>query len=125
MTGRDEKEIAANARSVRARLGFYGSTPAYRPVIEHEGWADLGADLRALVRAGRWDELGDPISDEVLAELAIVAPLDGVADAIVDRFSGLVDRLSFNVPYRSAPEEWAAILSRIHDGSWRLEGQLR
>ncbi len=125
VTGRDESEIAANAQLVRARLGFYGSTPAYRPVIEHEGWADLGADLRALVRAGRWDELGDPISDEVLAELAIVAPLDEVADAIVDRFSGVVDRLSFNVPYRTAPDEWAAILSRIHDGSRRLEGQLR
>lgn len=117
VTGRDEDEIARNAGPVRKRLGFYGSTPAYRPVVEHEGWTDLGADLRTLARAGRWDELGGPISDEVLGELAIVAPLDGVADAIIARFGGVVDRLSFNVPYRTAPEDWAAVLDRLRTDS--------
>ncbi|MBI5087803.1 MAG: TIGR03617 family F420-dependent LLM class oxidoreductase [Actinobacteria bacterium] len=114
VTGRDDAEMAANAAGVRRRLGFYGSTPAYRSVLEHEGWTELGDDLRRLVRAGRWGELGDPIDDAVLAELAIVAPIDGVAGAIVDRFSGVVDRLSFNVPYLADPEVWARVLADVH-----------
>ncbi len=103
VTGRDDAELAVNATHVKQRLGFYGSTPAYAPVLAHEGWDDLGAELRTLVRAGRWGELGSPISDEVLAELAIVAPIDAVAETIVDRFAGVVDRLSFNVPYAEQP----------------------
>lgn len=118
-TGRDRAEIDASARPIRNRLGFYGSTPAYRRVLEHEGWDELGAELRRLVKAGRWAELGDPITDEVLDELAIVAPIDEVAAAIVDRFDGLVDRLSFNVPYQAEQDVWAGVLSDIHHHSGR------
>lgn len=124
VTGRDDAEIATNADVIRKRLGFYGSTPAYRAVLEHHGWSELGAELSGLVRAGRWDDLGAPIDDEVLAELAIVAPHDGVADAIVGRFAGLVDRLSFNVPYQSEPERWAAILELIHERTQQQRTQL-
>ncbi len=108
-----------NATHVKQRLGFYGSTPAYAPVLAHEGWDDLGAELRTLVRAGRWGELGSPISDEVLAELAIVAPIDAVAETIVNRFAGVVDRFSFNVPYAERPEVWSAILADVHDRAQR------
>jgi probable F420-dependent oxidoreductase len=114
VTGRDEAEATSVADRVRRQLGFYGSTPAYAAVLEHEGWTDLGEELRRLVRAGRWDELGTPIDDSVLAELAIVAPIDEVAGAIVDRFGGLVDRLSFNVPYQRDPELWSAVLADVH-----------
>ena len=99
---------------MRRQLGFYGSTPAYASVLEHEGWTDLGNELRKLVRAGRWDELGAPIDDSVLAELAIVAPLENVASQIVERFDGLVDRLSFNVPFQRDPDVWSGVLSDIH-----------
>jgi probable F420-dependent oxidoreductase len=114
VTGRDDAEMARVAASVKQRLGFYGSTPAYASVLEHEGWTELGDELRRLVRAGRWNELGAPLDDGVLAELAIVAPIDGVAAAIVDRFEGLVDRLSFNVPYQSDPEMWSGVLADVH-----------
>jgi len=117
VTGRDDAELAARADVVRRQLGFYGSTPAYRAVLEHEGWSDLGDDLRGLVRQGRWAELGAPVTDEVLGQLAIVAPIDRVAEAIADRFSGVVDRLSFNVPYQDDPETWAAVLDHIRDHS--------
>lgn len=114
VTGRDADEIAANAKPIRNRLGFYGSTPAYRPVLEHGGWDELGTELRRLAKAGRWDALGEPVTDEILAELAIVAPIDEVADAIAERFGGVVDRLSFNVPYRAEPEVWSDVLGRVH-----------
>jgi probable F420-dependent oxidoreductase len=119
VTGRDEAELLANSRRVRERLGFYGSTPAYAPVLEHEGWQDLGRELDQLVRARRWKDLGDPITDEILGELAVVAPLDELADALSDRFVGVVDRLSFNVPYVDDPDTWAAILADVASASSR------
>jgi probable F420-dependent oxidoreductase len=113
VTGRDDAELKAAAQTVRNRLGFYGSTPAYKAVMEHEGWDGLGAELAALARAGRWAEIGSPITDEVLDALAIVAPLDAVADAISTRFEGLVDRLSFNVPFVDDPHTWTTVLETI------------
>ncbi len=113
VTGRDPEAMAASAAIVRQRLGFYASTPTYAPVLEHEGWDDLGTELRRLVRAGRWDELGGPITDEQLDALAIVAPIDELGRAIAARFAGVVDRLSFTVPFVDDPDTWAGVLDDI------------
>ena len=125
VTGRDEAQMRQRAAAVRQRLGFYASTPAYDPVLAHEGWTDLSADLRRLVREGRWAELGDPIDDTMLDALAVVAPPDDLAGAIVDRFAGVVDRLSFNVPYAEQPELWSRVLADIHRGAGEREGSTR
>jgi probable F420-dependent oxidoreductase len=114
VTGRDEAEMKATADVVRSRLGFYGSTPAYKSVLEHEGWESLGQELAALARAGRWNDLAAPITADVLDALAIVAPLDSLADAITSRFGGLVDRLAFNVPYIKDPETWSTVIGKVH-----------
>src|SRR3954462_14315673 len=37
-SGRDEQEMAVAAAAVKAAIAFYGSTPAYRPVLELHGW---------------------------------------------------------------------------------------
>ncbi|MFI5040595.1 MAG: TIGR03617 family F420-dependent LLM class oxidoreductase, partial [Acidimicrobiales bacterium] len=113
VTGRDEAEIEAAAAPVRERLGFYGSTPSYRPVLDHEGWGSLGAELRRLVKAGRWSDLGGPIDGPVLDALAIVGPVDEIADRIAARFGGLVDRVSFNVPFLEDPATWAGVVARL------------
>jgi probable F420-dependent oxidoreductase len=125
VTGRDEAELRNNSRRVRERLGFYGSTSTYAPVLEHEGWQEIGDDLRRLVRSGRWEELGDPITDDVLDALAIVAPIGEVGAAINARFEGVVDRLSFNVPYLDDPPTWAAVLAEIASGARPREAEDR
>src|SRR5690606_30097264 len=43
--------------AARWMLGFYGSTPAYAPVLETEGRGHLHPELRRLSREGRWDEM--------------------------------------------------------------------
>ena len=56
--GRDDDELAAADAGCRALLGFYGSTPAYRPVLEAEGRGELQPVLtRPVARAGRWDDM--------------------------------------------------------------------
>ncbi len=44
--------------ATRQLLAFYGSTPAYRPVLDVHGWGDLQPELNALSKQGRWAEMG-------------------------------------------------------------------
>jgi len=103
VTGANEEEMAAAASGVRGQIAFYGSTPAYRGVLEHHGWGDLQTELKPLSKEGRWAEMGERIDDDMLETFAVVAEPDAVGDALLARFGDLVDRISFYAPYRSAP----------------------
>ena len=50
--GRTPEQLAAATLGVRGLLAFYGSTPAYRPVLDVEGWGDLQPELNALSKRG-------------------------------------------------------------------------
>jgi probable F420-dependent oxidoreductase len=89
----DGPDVEQSMRATRMQLGFYGSTPAYRPVLEHHGWGDLGDELNRLSKAGDWEAMGRAIDDEVVETFAIVSDRDGVAAAVEERFGGLVDRV--------------------------------
>ena len=51
---------------VKQQIAFYGSTPAYRGVLELHGWGDLQTELNALSKQGKWVEMGELIDDEIL-----------------------------------------------------------
>lgn len=101
VSGDTDEEMARSADAVRQQIGFYGSTPAYRPVLELHGWGDIAQTLSELAKEGgdAWATMGTHISDEVLEEFAVIAPRGEVAQAIRKRFDGVVDRFSFYVPY--------------------------
>ena len=93
VTGRDEKAWEAMRTGVSRQIAFYGSTPAYRPVLEQHGWGELQGELNRLSKQGEWEAMGDRITDEVLEEFAVVAEPAKVAGALKARFGGLVDRI--------------------------------
>ena len=72
VTGTNEDEMARSAIGVRRQIAFYGSTPAYRPVLEHHGWGDLQDELNVLSKQGEWSAMGDLITDEILDAFAVV-----------------------------------------------------
>lgn len=109
--GRDAAEQRAADDGVRAMLGFYGSTPAYRPVLETHGWGDLQPRLRDLTRAGEWERLSDLVDDEALATLSVRGTPDEVGAALARRFAGAVDRVAVYAPYGLADEALAAVVS--------------
>lgn len=115
VTGADEAQMADAAVGVRRQIAFYGSTPNYRPVLEHHGWGDLQPELNALSKQGKWAEMGDLIDDEILHAFAVVAEPEQLAPALAERFGGTVTRLSFYAPYKSDPERWAAVTRQLHD----------
>jgi probable F420-dependent oxidoreductase len=113
VTGRDEDEMAAAATGVRRQIAFYGSTPAYRGVLELHGWGDLQDELNRMSKEGRWADMGTLIDDEMLATFAVVAPLDEVAGKLIDRWSGVLSRLSFYTPYESAPGQFDEVIAAL------------
>lgn len=113
VTGRDEDEMARAAKGVRGQIAFYGSTPAYRPVLELHGWGDLQDELNRLSKEGRWGEMGDLVDDEVLNTFAVVAPIDEVADALRERWGGALTRLSFYAPYETDDDRWDAVMASL------------
>jgi probable F420-dependent oxidoreductase len=98
-TGRTQEAYTAAIAGTKRQIGFYASTPAYKPVLDHHGWGDLHGEAHAMTKQGRWAELGDLVDDEMLMTLAVVGELDQVGDAMRERFGGLADRVILSIPY--------------------------
>jgi probable F420-dependent oxidoreductase len=113
VTGPNEEAFAAATTAVKRQLAFYGSTPAYRPVLELHGWGDLQPELNTLSKRGQWAEMAELIDDDVLNAFAVVGELDEIPGKILARFGGLVDRFSFYTPYHVEPERWAEVLAKF------------
>ncbi|CDO89841.1 LLM class F420-dependent oxidoreductase [Mycobacterium triplex] len=92
-TGENDAELAAAMTATRKQIAFYGSTPAYRKVLELHGWGDLHAELNRLSKQGEWDAMGSLIDDDMLRAFAVVGRLDEVGAALKSRCEGVVDRV--------------------------------
>ena len=113
VTGRNEEETAKAASAVRQQIAFYGSTPAYRGVLDIHGWGELQGELNSLSKQGEWEEMGRRITDDILDAFAIVAEPADVPKQLLARFGDAVDRLSFYAPYSAAPDLWDPIVKEL------------
>jgi probable F420-dependent oxidoreductase len=113
VTGEDEAQLAAGTVGTRKQIAFYGSTPAYRRVLELHGWEDLHTELHRLSLQGKWDVMGSLIDDEILNAFAVVAPLHEVAEKIRDRCGGVIDRVLVGFPSSVAEETVTAVLEEL------------
>lgn len=100
VTGNTEEQFNATKQAVCKQIAFYGSTPAYAPVLAVHGWGDLQPELHKLSKQGKWDEMGTLITDDILEEFATVAEIDDVVDKFKNRYGGLVDRTMCSFPAR-------------------------
>lgn len=92
VSGDDEASFEQNKQAVKGQLAFYGSTPAYKPVLDCHGWGDLQPRLNQLSKQGKWVEMGELFTDEMLNTFAVVTenPED-IAAILHQRYGGLVD----------------------------------
>jgi probable F420-dependent oxidoreductase len=112
-TGADEASLAAATDAVRAQIAFYGSTPAYKVVLDVHGWGDLQPVLRDLTRAGDWAAMAEVVHDDLLHAVAVVAPPDQVAAEIRRRYGTVLDRVALNAPYAADPGIWQQIAADL------------
>jgi probable F420-dependent oxidoreductase len=106
----DTDHIAA-----RRLLGFYGSTPAYRPVLAVHGWGDLQPELNALSKQGRWEEMGRLIDDDILHTIAACGSPADVAAHIRDRIGGVSDQVCLYQPEPIAVGSLAEIIDALNN----------
>ncbi len=113
-TGPDDASVAKMLEWVRYRVAFYGSTPAYWPVLEVHGLGDLGRKLNVMSKAGQWDRMAAEISDDVVRRFAAVGTHRDIAGEIATRFAG-IDAITIGSSYEQVevPPDLVPDLQRI------------
>jgi probable F420-dependent oxidoreductase len=95
ITGETEQDVAALDSMVRMQIAFYGSTPAYRPVLELHGWGDAQDELHSLSTQGRWGDMPGLVDDDMLHAFAVVGEPSEVGPELLRRFGDVVTRVGF------------------------------
>jgi probable F420-dependent oxidoreductase len=117
VSGTNEEELLAARVGTKRQIAFYGSTPAYRGVLELHGWGDLQTELNRLSKQGEWETMGDLVTDDVLDAFAVTGEPEDIPKLMLARYGDVLDRISLYAPYQSDPERWAPILAGFHAGA--------
>jgi probable F420-dependent oxidoreductase len=109
-TGREQEAVAVSVTAfiisnaeqrefVRQQIGFYASTPSYRPVMALHGWEETAQELSVAAARGNWQEIPRFISDEMLDVFATTADAEELPVALKERYAAIADRLSLYTPF--------------------------
>lgn len=116
-TGATAEEVEREVQSARESLVFTLSTPAYWPALEYHGWREVGEKLRDYTRAGKWAEMNDLVTDEILRTFVPAGTYDEIADRLLEEYDGVAERILFPVP--SDPKNDAAarrVIEKLQGG---------
>ncbi|MDA0822477.1 MAG: TIGR03617 family F420-dependent LLM class oxidoreductase [Proteobacteria bacterium] len=112
-TGSDDEAVAKAVEWVRYRIAFYGSTPAYWPVLEAHDLGDLGRKLNQMTKAGQWDKISAEISDDLVHLFVAIGRHDEIAGEIEKRFGGASDTIYASTSSEIQSELPADLISDI------------
>ncbi|MFT4200666.1 TIGR03617 family F420-dependent LLM class oxidoreductase [Gordonia sp. (in: high G+C Gram-positive bacteria)] len=113
--GRTDAELRAAVDGVAFLIAFYGSTPAYRPVLDAEGWGDLHPELNRMSKVGDYPGMRALITDEVVERIGVVGNPAECAATIAERFGEFADEACCYFPaYEPAPEAVAQLVTELH-----------
>jgi hypothetical protein len=110
--GLDAAGQAAADDGARWLVGFYGSTPAYRPVLDVEGWGEVQPELNRLSKLGQWAEMSGLITDEMVSTIAVHGTPEHCAAEIVRRYGDVSDRVCAYFPGYDISDELIAESSK-------------
>jgi len=108
-------EVARLREEIRRAVAFYGSTPAYRPLLTFHGWTDIGEELSRRAARGEWNDMPALVTDDMLEHFAVWGPPDEAAARLRAEYGGLANRLSTYdalVPGQRL-DVWRALLSGL------------
>lgn len=103
--------------AARALVAFYGSTPAYRPVLDIEGHGELQPVLRRLTGEGRWAEMAQLVDDEVLSTVVLRGDPTDIARQLLDRYGNLADRVAITIAHPVTPEALEQLAGKMRSVS--------
>lgn len=102
-TGPDEATVAAEMDKARRRIGFYGSTRTYLPILALHGLEDLSAKLHRMSVEGQWDRMAAEVSDDTVRIFAACGTFQDLPKAIEARFGGVADSIDVHFPPGTPP----------------------
>jgi probable F420-dependent oxidoreductase len=106
-----DEELAAGRDAMRARLAFYGSTPAYRIVLDAHGWGDVQPELNRITKTGDWKAMGSLITDEIVDTFVVSGTPEQIGPRLQQRYGDIVQRVSFDGPSKLSDERVARVLA--------------
>ena len=89
-----EAELAAGVQAARQQIAFYGSTPAYRQVLDLHGWGELHERLNAMAARGEWEQMAEAIDDDVLHAFAVVGTPEEAIAELKRRYGDVITRIA-------------------------------
>lgn len=92
--GDDERQIGAMRERARERIAFYGSTPAYRAVLEAVGWGDAQPELHKLSTLGDWRSMTAVVGDDLLDRMVLSGTPEQMPALVDERFGSRIGRVS-------------------------------
>ena len=107
--------VAERMEWVRYRIGFYGSTPAYWPVLESAGFPNLGKKLNIMTKEGKWDKLAAAVPDDLLHACTIIGRHQEIKRLIADYYGGLSDTLLASQSYEQPSDLPPDLISELRE----------
>jgi len=93
VVGDTDEQIHRQREFCRFSLSFYGSVPNYAFIWEEAGFDGTTARIREKQKAGDARGMAAEITDDHLAAFVTESSWDGLADALIDKYQGLANRL--------------------------------
>jgi probable F420-dependent oxidoreductase len=109
----DEDKLRNDVEAIRGQIAFYGSTPAYRPVLEAHGWGDLQTELHAMTVRGAWDEAPKLVDDEVLKAFAVIGTPEEAVKELRTRYGDFATSVRLSAPEGIDPDRWRGLLDTL------------
>jgi len=110
--GSTQDEIDKAKLSCASQISFYGSTPAYKSMLEVHGFEDLHLELNKLSKLGEWIKMRDILPDEIIEKFAIIGTPSEVARTILSRYQIEITRIQPTI-YSINPELQKEFLALI------------
>jgi probable F420-dependent oxidoreductase len=97
MMGANDEQVAKARSQAKAQIAFYGSTPAYKVVLDHMGKGDIHPELNRLSKQGKWLEMMALVTDDMLDEIGVSGAPAAVGATLAARNGAFADRTTLTL----------------------------
>lgn len=117
MMGADEEQIQRARDKAKGQISFYGSTPAYKVVLDHMGVGELQPELNRLSKQGQWREMMGLVSEDMLDAIGVSGTPGDLGAKIVARNGGFAERTMLTLYDETGdPDATADLVRTIREG---------
>jgi probable F420-dependent oxidoreductase len=105
ITGKNEGEVDAAKGAMKQLIGYYCSLGVCRPVLEVHGWLEVGQKLSQLSLEGKWQEMVDLVSDDMVEAFATVGTYEELGPRLKERWGGILSTIGLDLPSNTLEDE--------------------